>query len=30
MDSSKLDCLTYVLAAADDVKPVGLFASSRR
>jgi uncharacterized protein YjgD (DUF1641 family) len=25
MDSSKIDCLTYALAAADDAKPVGLF-----
>lgn len=25
MDSSKVDCLTYALAAADDAKPVGLF-----
>jgi uncharacterized protein YjgD (DUF1641 family) len=25
MDSSKVDCLTYALAAAEDVKPVGLF-----
>ncbi len=25
MDSSKVDCLTCALAAADDAKPVGLF-----
>jgi uncharacterized protein YjgD (DUF1641 family) len=25
MDSSKVDCLTYALAAAEDAKPVGLF-----
>ncbi|MEM0484451.1 MAG: DUF1641 domain-containing protein [Pyrobaculum sp.] len=25
MDSSKVDCLTYAVAAADDAKPVGLF-----
>jgi uncharacterized protein YjgD (DUF1641 family) len=25
MDSSKVDCLTYAIAAADDAKPVGLF-----
>ena len=25
MDTSKIDCLTYALAAADDAKPVGLF-----
>ncbi len=25
MDSSKVDCLTYALAAADDAKPVRLF-----
>jgi len=25
MDSSKVDCLTYALAVADDAKPVGLF-----
>lgn len=24
VDTSKIDCLTYALAAADDVKPVGL------
>jgi len=24
IDSSKIDCLTYALAAADDAKPVGL------
>ncbi len=25
MDTSKIDCLTYALAAAEDAKPVGLF-----
>jgi uncharacterized protein YjgD (DUF1641 family) len=25
MDTSKIDCLTYAIAAADDAKPVGLF-----
>jgi len=25
MDTSKVDCLTYALAAAEDAKPVGLF-----
>jgi len=25
MDSSKVDCLTYALAVADDAKPIGLF-----
>ncbi|AET33237.1 DUF1641 domain-containing protein [Pyrobaculum ferrireducens] len=25
MDSSKIDCLTYALATAEDAKPVGLF-----
>jgi uncharacterized protein YjgD (DUF1641 family) len=25
IDTSKIDCLTYALAAADDAKPVGLF-----
>ncbi len=25
MDTSKVDCLTYAMAAADDAKPVGLF-----
>jgi uncharacterized protein YjgD (DUF1641 family) len=25
MDTSKVDCLTYAIAAADDAKPVGLF-----
>jgi uncharacterized protein YjgD (DUF1641 family) len=25
MDTSKIDCLTYALAAAEDSKPVGLF-----
>jgi len=25
IDTSKIDCLTYALAAADDARPVGLF-----
>lgn len=25
MDTSKIDCLTYALASADDAKPVSLF-----